>query len=365
MFEEVWRTVNENYLYPDFHGLDWEAVYQQFAPRVAETTSDESFYALLTEMVEQLGDHHSRFLAPQDAVIEKVSATGNERRVGIGVIATTTPNGALIQQVLPGSPAEKAGLRPRDRIIAVDGETCQEEECSEIEGPIGSQVRLTVIRPGEHARDIVVTRQHIQIRVTPTVHRLEGDIGYIRIPSLWVRDMSERVSGGLTDLVIEKPINGLILDVRGNPGGWRDVLVSVLSHFVRGDVGVFFDRHSTMPLIVKQGGGPDLRHVPLVVLIDNTTSSYAEVLAAILQVEADATVIGVPTLGNTETIYAYELAGGGRLWLAQEGFRLSNGVNLEGQGVQPDITIDVDWSQFREEDDPHIQEALRLLYPSP
>jgi C-terminal processing protease CtpA/Prc len=138
------------------------------------------------------------------------------------------------------------------------------------------------------------------------------------------------------------------------------VLVSVLSHFVRGEVGGFFDRHSTRPLVVKEGSGPDLRGLPMVVLINNATSSYAELLAAIVQAEAHAYVIGIPSPGNTETIYAYELSGGARLWVAQEGFRLSNGINLEGKGVQPDLVMDPDWTRS-ELEDPHILEAMRYL----
>jgi C-terminal processing protease CtpA/Prc len=124
---------------------------------------------------------------------------------------------------------------------------------------------------------------------------------------------------------------------------------------------MFYDRHSVRPLTIRGSSGPDLRDLPLVVLIDRNTASYAEVLAAILQAEADAYVIGMPSSGNTETIYAYELADGARLWVAQEGFRLRNGTNLEGRGVQPDLLIDAEWARFSQANDPHILEALHYL----
>jgi C-terminal processing protease CtpA/Prc len=76
-------------------------------------------------------------------------------------------------------------------------------------------------------------------------------------------------------------------------------------------------------------------------------------------------IVGTPTSGNTETIYAYTLKDGSRLWLAQEGFRLQDGTNLEGAGVQPESTIDVDWTRYSEEDDPQLLEALRLLGAGP
>jgi C-terminal processing protease CtpA/Prc len=222
-------------------------------------------------------------------------------------------------------------------------------------------VRLTVARPNEPPREIVLTRRHVEGRISPRVRRLPNSIGYLGITTLWINDMDDQVSGALTDLVVEEPLNGLILDLRGNPGGWRDVLTSVLSHFVQGNVGVFFDRQQTRPLMIHDTSGPDLRGLPLVVLIDERTSSYAEVLAAVLQTEADAHVVGMPSAGNTETIYAYELVGGARLWVAQEGFLLRNGENLEGNGVQPDVIIDVDWTSYSEEQDPYILEGLRYL----
>jgi C-terminal peptidase prc len=359
IFEKVWRIIDENYLYADFHGLDWDAIWVEFAPRVEEAATTDEFYALMTEMVNRLGDHHSRFLAPPDAVKESQLSVGHEQRVGIGIITEATSDGAIIQHVFSGSPAAQAGLRPRDRIIAVDGAPLAVGR--NIHGREGTQVRLTVVRPDDEMQDIILTRRPVEGRIAPETRRFAGDIGYIHIPTLWVNDMADQVSGALTDLVVEHSLNGLVLDVRGNPGGWRDVLTSVLGHFVQGDTGSFFDRQKATPLIIRESSGPDLRDLPLVVLIDEQTSSYAEVLAAVLQVEAGAYVIGSASAGNTETIYAYELPGGARLWVAQEGFRLSNGNNLEGQGVQPDLSLDIDWTRYSQEDDPHILEALHYL----
>jgi C-terminal peptidase prc len=361
----VWDTVNTYYLYPDFHGLDWQEIRTQYAPWVAAAPNNDEFYALLTDMVEQLGDHHSRFLAPTDANRENSLSRNGQRHVGIGVKTVMTHDGVLIEHVIPDSPADQAGLRPQDRIIAVDGVPCTLTPCHDIHGPVDAEVRLTVLSPGEKSRDVLLKRDEQVVEITLPSRRIAEDIGYLQIPSLWVSDMHVQVSGSLTDLVVEKPLRGLILDLRGNPGGWRDVLISVLSHFVRGEVGTFFDRQHMMPLVVREGTGPDLRYVPLVVLIDSETASYAEVMAGILQTEAGAYLIGEPSSGNTETIYAYELAGGARLWLAQEGFRLTNGVNLEGVGIQPDVVIEGSTDNGSDNntgtEDPYITEALRYF----
>ncbi len=359
LFEQVWQTIADHYLYPDFRGLDWEAVKEEFAPRVIAAANDAEFYAVLTEMVARLGDRHSRFLPPSIAERDDALSSGREEKVGIGVITVPTADGAMIRHIFPNGPASQAGLRPRDRIVAVDGVLYNAG--GDIEGAEGSQVRLTVIRPGGHTRDVVLMRRVVEARIRPIMRRLDGDIGYLAVTTLWVNDMSDLVSGALTDLVVERPVRGLILDLRGNPGGWRDVLTGVLSHFVRGEVGDFFDQRDVTPLEIEERGGPDLRGLPLAVLIDNDTASYAELMAGILQAETGAIVVGTSSAGNTETIYAYELDGGARLWVAQEGFRLRNGVNLEGLGVQPDLELNLDWTRYSEDDDPFILESLRLL----
>lgn len=355
---EVWTTVNDNYLYADFHGLDWAAVREEFMPLVAHAQSDEEFYHLLEQMVARLDDNHSRLLAPSAAKKEDVLSSGRDEQVGIGVIALPLPDSLLIQHVFPDSPADRAGLRARDRIVAVDGVFYTQ---ARIEGPSGSKVRITVVRPGEASRDMVLTRRLIEGRITPEARMLPGRVAYLEITTLWVNDMADQAGRALSDLQRQGRLNGLILDLRRNPGGWRAVLVSLLSHFVHGHVGDFFSRQGNVPLEITDDAQPDLRGLPLVVLVDGGTASYAELLASILQHEAGAVVIGVPSAGNTETIYSYDLTGGARLWVAQEGFRLRDGQNLEGVGVQPDIVMSQDWTRYSEAEDPWILAGLQVI----
>lgn len=364
IFTQAWQIIKEQYLYPDFRGLDWDAIRDEYRPLVETATSDEAFYELMGQFVDQLGDHHSRFMPPSAAVSEDAFASGHESHAGIGALILPGPEGGFIQTVYPDSPAASADLRPRDRIIGVDDRPYVPGD-GDLRGPPGSKVRLSVVRPGEKSRDIILVRQEIQSRVAPYSRRFPGDIGYVWIPTLWVNDMDEQVSGALTELIAAGQLNGLILDLRGNGGGWEHVLSGILSHFSRGQVGTFYNRSSVRPLVVSSPAGPDLRGEPLVVLIDQETTSYAEVLAGVLQQESGVRVVGAPSAGNTETIYAHKLSDGSRLWLAQEGFRLQNGAVLEGRGVQPDVVVDVDWKRYSEDDDPQLLEALRLLGAGP
>ncbi len=358
IFAEVWTTVNKNYLYADFHGLNWAAVREDLQPLIEQATSDEEFYRLLGTMIQRLDDNHSRLLAPSAAKKEDVLSSGRDEQVGIGVISLPLPDSLLIQHIFPDSPADRAGLRARDRIVAVDGVFYTQ---ADIQGPEGSKVRLTVVRPGEDSRDIVITRRLVEGQITPETRMLPGRVGYLEVTTLWVNDMADLATAALNTMTQDGHLNGLIIDLRHNPGGWRKVLTDLLDHFVSGRVGSFFSRQGDRPLEIGGTSAPNLRGVPLVVLIDGGTASYAELLAGILQHEAGAIVIGAPSAGNTETIYSYDLTGGARLWVAQEGFRLRDGKNLEGVGVQPDMTLTQDWTRFSEDQDPWILEGLRII----
>ncbi|MGQ9928409.1 MAG: S41 family peptidase [Chloroflexaceae bacterium] len=357
IFHEVWSTINEKYLYPDFRGLDWAATREEFAPLVESAADDAAFFTLMVEMVGRLGDEHSRFLPPSDAQRQDALTSGREEQVGIGVIVLPLGDALLIQHVFPDSPAERAGLQPRDRIVAIDGAAYPR---GDIQGPEGSQVRLTVARPGEASRDLLITRRRVEGRIGPTALHLPGNIGYLGVTTLWVNDMDVQVREVLASLSGPAPLRGLIIDLRSNGGGWRSVMTGILGHFARGEVGRFTSRAGDTPLEIGPVP-PDLRGLPLVVLVDEGTASYAEVIAAVLQQHAGAVVVGAPTAGNTETIYAYDLSGGARLWVAQEGFTLANGTALEGAGVQPDIMTLDDWTRFSTADDPGIVLALRVL----
>jgi carboxyl-terminal processing protease len=360
IFQEVWSIIDTRYLYADFGGVDWAATRAEFEPLVAKAASDEDFYQLIDAMVSRLSDDHSRFLPPQAAQRQDALSNGREEQVGIGVSYLGLNDGMLIRHVFPDSPAERAGLRPRDRIVAINGALYT---MADLEGPEGSEVRLTVVRPSEKSLDIVLIRTRIEGRITPQARRLADDIGYLAITTLWVNDMDAQVSAALAAIAAPRPLRGLIIDLRSNPGGWRSVMSGILSHFITGEVGAFTSRQGDTALNISAAGQPDLRGIPLVVLVDSGTASYAELIASVLQGQAGAVVVGAPTAGNTETIYSYELTGGARLWVAQEGFKLPDGSDLEGLGVQPDISILDDWTRFSEADDPSITTALRLLMP--
>lgn len=371
IFNEVWDTVDQNYLYPDFHGVDWNALKAKYEPLVQNATSSDEFYNILFDMVDALNDGHSRYESPTRAKEEEALESGNADYVGIGIVSSPDDKSVGVVYVFPNSPAEKAGIKRRDRITAVDGTPFVDpaKEASRVRGPEGTTVTLTVVSPEQAERIIPIVRGRVTGAVIPSSRRLSSDpsIGYLIIPTLSTDDMDVRVEAELNKLLSESPdLNGLIIDMRGNGGGFRTILENILGDFMNGQVGTFFNQTTSYPLTIAGKPLADtLSSLPVVLLVDQGTESYAEVMSASIQEKGRAKVVGVATAGNTETIYAYNLEDGSRLWCAQEGFKLLDGTNLEGRGVIPDVTVNVDWTAFQEADDPQILKAVDLLHGAP
>jgi C-terminal peptidase prc len=366
LFNKVWQTVADHYLYADFGGRNWTDIKQRYQSRAVAAASPDEFYATLSEMVDELGDQHSRFEDPQTAFTQQALATGTESYVGVGILTVRYDEGLIVTTVFPNSPAAEAGIKRRDMIVAVDGRpVASNGAASGIGGPVDTTVQLTVRSPGGDARTVELRRSPVLAQYVPEVHLLpETQIGYALVQSFWAHDMVERLRSDLQALLDANDgrLDGLIIDLRSNGGGWRSVLEGLLAHVVEGEVGAFYSQDKTSPLSITPSQlYPALRDLPLVVLVDDETESYAEVFAAVVQTKRAAQVIGVNTAGNTETIYAYDFDDGSRLWVAQEGFKLPDGSNLEGRGVTPDRVMNVDWIRFSEARDPHMIEAIEVI----
>lgn len=364
MFDKVWGIVAAHYLYADFGGVDWDALKATYRPRALAALTTDEFYDTLAAMIDELHDQHSRFENPQRAFIQEALATGTDAYVGVGILTVPSADGLLVTTIFPNSPAAEANIKRRDIIVAVDGAPVNQVETG-ISGPADTQVRLDVRSPDGEQRVVTLTRRAVLAQYAPEAYLLpDTDVGYVLIQSFWAQNMADQTERALETLLADRDgqLDGLIIDLRSNGGGWRSVLEGLLSNFVAGDVGAFYSKQTSYALSITPSPLYErLRDVPIVVLVDRETESYAEVFAAVLQAQGRAQVVGINTAGNTETIFAYDLEDSSRLWVAQEGFKLPDGSNLEGLGVIPDLAIGIDWTGFSELRDPHIVGAVELI----
>jgi C-terminal peptidase prc len=373
IFDQVWTLVRDRYVYPDYRGLDWGALRDEFAPRVAAAEDSEAFYGLLHELIERLGDQHSRFESPREVAEEQAEFRGDLRYAGIGAEVRSVPEGGLIVKLARGGPAEEAGLHPRDLIVAIGGIPFTDTAHFGPDGPIGavrgasgSPVLLTVRSPGGVSRDLTLTRRAISsdafVRVEAFL--LPGTrVGLLRMDTFFAEDIDRRARAELGRLIEGGPLDGLIVDVRENGGGRLDLLLNTIGLFADGGtIGTSSGRTSSNRMRVPRGEAlPELAETPIVVLLSEETASAAEMFAAGMRALGRARIVGVASSGNLENLVPHDMEDGSRLWLAELTFRLPDGTMLEGHGVQPDRVVEAEWWRYAPVDDPQVRAALKEL----
>ncbi|MBU6362367.1 MAG: PDZ domain-containing protein, partial [Chloroflexi bacterium] len=172
VFNQLWMLVNSRYVYPDFNGLDWADVKTKTETRIKTGMSDVQFHALMRDLIISLKDDHSSFLSPEARKQEEERFAGTGRYVGIGISTDVNKDKKYIYvlQVVPGGPADKAGIKPHDHILSADGiplvSDSGELNTRILRGAEGSSVTLNLRTPGLAARDVIVIRSSISTAAT-------------------------------------------------------------------------------------------------------------------------------------------------------------------------------------------------------
>lgn len=326
-------------------------------------------------MIGRLGDEHSVFLSPQDVAEVDAEFEGTLQFGGIGVRVREVDEGALIIALAHGGPAEEAGIQPREVITAIEGRSLKgmsEEGGNPLalaRGEPGTSVQLTVRSTSGNEREVAVTRRVISGSAFPSVSGEwlpRTNVGLLRIDTFYEQDLDKQVRTALEGLLVNGPLDGLIIDVRDNGGGRLDYLLNTLALFVNGgEIGSEAGRNQSEPIVVPPGETlPALHGTPIVVLTGPDTVSAAELFAAGMQVLGRAKVVGEPSAGNTEVLLTHDLFDGSELRLAESAYRLPNGQLNEGRGVQPDRVVKAEWWRFAPQDDPVVQAAEEVLAES-
>jgi C-terminal peptidase prc len=373
VFDRAWGLVRDRYLYEDYGGLNWGEVRERYRPQALAASEPEAFYDLVSQMIDELGDDHSRFENPQQVAEDEAEFNGSLSYAGIGAQIRETDEGGFVVRLAANGPAEQAGLRHGDLVLAVAGTPFTDTASFGAMGPIGAvrgaagtSVVLLVRSPGEEPRDVRVVRRVILADAYPDVEgqRLPGgNVGFVAINTFFAEGLPDTVRREIEELARAGPLEGLIVDVRDNGGGQIHLLLETLALLLDGGtIGSSAGRNDSEELEVPAGQMlPELSGVPVVVLTGEDTVSAAEMFAAGLQARGRARVVGLPSAGNTENLSGYDFDDGSRLWLAEYAFRLPDGSQIEGRGVQPDRVVDAEWWRFLPPDDPQVRAALAEL----
>jgi carboxyl-terminal processing protease len=364
------KAVTNNYVDPKFNGRDWPAIVARYRKLVEGGLSQDDFYLAMQLLVAELGDDHSQFESPADRQAFEQELAGHNEYAGIGVSVDPIPEAGRAAVILtfPGSPAERAGLQPHDLLLAIDGspifDSGGNSMLSRVRGPAGTQVTLTLQRPGEAVHDVTITRAHVNSGYPVESCVIAGTgVGYIFVPTLLDQTVPGQVRSALKAMTATGPLAGLLIDNRLDAGGASSVLQPLLGFFLKGDVGAFQSRTATRRLVIKGEDIGGSQKVPLVVLVGRGTVSFGEVMSGVLQASGRAVVVGETSFGNVETLSSFDFVDGSRAWIAKETFNPDDARYgpWEDTGIEPDVTAPTRWDLFTESNDPALAASLQAL----
>ena len=338
----------------------WNIVHEDFVDQPVDDVI--LMQGAIRGMMNALGDKHSSYMDPKTYEDANAGLAGEYE--GIGAWVDTTTDYLTIISPIPGSPADKAGMKPGDMIIAIDGEDVTDFDAELVRqrvlGPAGTTVVLTVAREGEsEPLDFSITREKIVIK-SASGEMLENGIGYIQITTFGDKTTPE-LRATLAELMVQNP-KGLVIDLRNNGGGYLQTSVEVASEFI-GEGVILYEQYGdgerTIYRALEDGQATE---IPLVVLINEGTASASEIVAGAIQDYGRGKLIGVTSFGKGSVQNWVPLSnaqGAIRVTIAK--WLTPNERTISGEGLQPDVEIEFTNEDFEANLDPQLDKAIEVL----
>ncbi|MEH2459384.1 carboxyl-terminal processing protease CtpA [Nostoc sp.] len=344
LVSEVWRIVNRTYLDETFNHQNWATVRQKALQK--PLTDSNASYTAIGKMLKSLDDPFTRFLDPEQYRSLQVNTSGE--LTGVGLQIALNPETGKLEVVAPitGSPAEKAGIRPRDRILKIEGISTEnltlDEAATRMRGPSGSLVTLLIERDGETETEIRLTRDRIALNPVVSELRVSTEdtpIGYLRLTQ-FNANASTELAHAISSLE-KKGAAAYILDLRNNPGGLLQSGIEIAR--------LWLDSGTIVYTVNRQGiqgsfeaQGPALTNDPLVILVNQGTASASEILAGALQDNGRAQLVGETTFGKGLIQSLFELSDGSGLAVTIAKYETPQHRDINKLGIKPDQVISQD-----------------------
>ena len=330
--------------------LRFAGIYRLIESRyVTDVDSTKLMDGAISGMIQSLGDPHSIYLDPKTyhQLMEQTAGSFG----GIGIYMGFKDNKVSVISVMDDSPAARAGIQANDEILSVDGvpvtEIQPEEVAIHIRGEVGTEVTLSIRRNGTEDREFVIQRDTIQVK-TAEGRMLDNNMGYIRIAAF--SENTAKEFRGAYEALENEGMKGLVIDLRENPGGLVTSSVEIANMVVP---------EGTVVSVVERDGEKEeytssLKELkyPLVVLIDGNSASAAEILAGAVQDTGAGTLVGSKSFGKGSVQTVLPLFHDDAVKLTIAKYYTPSGRNIDGVGIEPDVSID-----FQPEDTEDVQLA--------
>ena len=338
----------------------WDLVHRDFFKQPVD--DEKLLQGAIRGMMSSLGDPHTSYMDPNE--YRQMSDPLEGEYEGIGAIVDIKGDFVTMISFFPGSPAELAGLKPGDMVIAIDGKDMTGVDgnlvLKQIRGPAGTEVTLTIKRKDEDEPIIVkVKRQKIQMNSVES-KMLEGDIAYIQLLTFGEKTTDELKKAIRT--LKEKNPRGLILDLRNNGGGFLNTAIEVASQFTTSDVVLYEQYGSGEKKTFNTIPGGIAKDIPMVVLINGGSASASEIVAGALQDSGSAKLVGEKSYGKGSVqnwIPLINEQGAVRITVASWVTPKERQINEEG--LKPDVEIKLTEEDVKAQNDVQLKKAIEIL----
>jgi carboxyl-terminal processing protease len=355
LYDQAWRMIKDEYVDAAYNGQDWSKWRARYRGKLKDP---EDAYVAIGTMVASLNDEYTRFLLPRD--MDEQTMSIDSRLYGVGIQISMRENKLVVLATIDGTPAEKAGLMPKDLITHIDGhETAGmsvEDAADRIRGEKGTFVTLTLKR-GDQTLSKRIMRDEIKLKSVFSRPLEDKRIGYIRLSSF----ISENMLNEMEDAMRKnQDKQGLILDLRGNYGGLFTNAVEIADMFLdSGDIVSIVNREHDKRVYQAHPGA--LYRRPLVVLIDGGSASASEILSGALKDNHRARLVGSQSFGKGLVQKINTLSNGTGLNITISKYLTPNGTDINKKGIEPDLRVAYTEADFRGHRDPQLERAVELL----
>ena len=344
VIDHVWQIIYRDFLDSDgeFNKTEWILLRKDLLEKKYNNSLDA--YDAIRKMLARLKDPYTRFLDPKEFSQMRIDTSGELTGIGIQIIKDDKNDNLLIVSPIEGSPASKAGIKAKDKIITIDNISTKgmdiEQAVRLIRGKAGTKVNLGISRNGNKFNKLLL-RQRIEIKsVKSKVNETKDGylIGYLRIKQ-FNANASRETKGVLIDYE-NKNISGYILDLRSNPGGLLDSSIDISRQFI--NKGIIVSTVSKNGLKeIKQANGSAITKKPLVVLVNEGSASASEIVSGAIRDNQRGKLVGKKTFGKGLVQSMRTLIDGSGLTVTVAKYLTPNGTDINKFGITPDIEVNM------------------------
>lgn len=360
LYDKAWRLIYTKYVDDTQNKQNWERWRHKYDNVIVD---EQDAYVAIGTMIDSLGDVYTRFLNPKEYKEESESIQGSLK--GIGVQISVRDGKLLIIAPLEDTPGERAGLQSEDEILEIDGKSTKgitvEAAADKIRGPEGTTVKLLIKRKGEEPKYYTITRANIELKSVsikaPKIGKVDDNLGYIRLSSFISKNAAIEFQQALDKMQSK---DGIIIDLRSNPGGLLTNAIYIADMFLSSKVivstvdrdGYKETQNSLYKVITNQ---------PVVVLINGGSASASEILAGALKDNKRAIIVGKKSFGKGLVQEINKLPDGSAVHITIQKYLTPNGTDIHKKGIEPDYVVDLTAEDIKAKKDPQLAKACEIL----